>query len=298
MRAQLFGLGFLCWAVGCAAPVDDLGQAEEADGVSLAPPPVKGGYEGNVATDLPGQGGAGGEGSSGGLAGAGGEGPGPTPTPKPETGLLAFYDFDAPLGYAFDLSGNANHGTVQGSGVSIEASGRVGEGAAFSGGGGSIHVSSSAKLDFTTAATVEFWIQLSSFGAGTILSRGLGLGDNSVRVRTSQGNLQVVFSRAGQGSTILTTDPDLLGSSWKHVAIVNDGLKLSLYVGGTLRTSTQGGYLGSCSAPLVLGKNDSADTAFSGVLDEVRLWSSARSPAQVCASAGGTFDSGSSLCVL
>ncbi len=277
--------------------MDDLGasvESEEPAGVNLAPPPVKGGFEGNVATGLPGSGGA------SGMAGAGGGSAGDPnlPATQPEPGLNAYFDFDASLPYAFDLSGNAHHGTPSGTGVNLTATGRSGQGASFVSGAGSILVQPSPKLDFTTAATIEFWIRLQSMTTASILGRGAGFGDNAVTVRTSQGNVQVVFSRAGSGATVLTSDPGVLGASWRHVAIVNDGSSLSLYINGSLETSTTGGYLGAYATGLTIGQRDASDTAFSGVLDELRVWAVARNQGEICFDAGGTWLETEQSCTL
>ncbi|MEZ4226155.1 MAG: LamG domain-containing protein [Polyangiaceae bacterium] len=285
----------------CANPVDDTGgtavQAPQGGG-SLAPAPVKGGYDGNVATGLPsgsaGATGAGGEGGAGGDNGSGGGGVEP-PT-HPEPGLTLSFDFEGSMGYAFDVSGSGNHSAPPGPGVNISAAGKNGQGASFTGGGGSIVVNSSSSLDFKSGATIEFWVKLASVQSGTIVSRGIAYGGNSVRVRTTQGNLQVVFSGAAGGSTTLTSSPNLLGTTWTHVAIVNDGSELELYINGELETSVAGGYLGALSSSLIVGKSDSSDLAMTGTLDELKWWTVARSPAEICADAGGTF--GGSACSL
>ena len=94
----------------------------------------------------------------------------------------------------------------------------------------------------------------------------------------------------GSGSAILTSNPNTLSTGWSHVAIVNDGSELKLYVDGALNSSVAGGYLGALASNLVLGKNESTDMAFSGSIDELKWWTVARTPPQICTDAGGTFN--------
>jgi hypothetical protein len=290
----VLSLGFFFAA--CANPVDDQGYVDDGSpqgGGALAPAPVKGGYDGNVATDLPSSAPVGTGGGGGSAGGGGGGGSGAEPPTHPEPGLTAYYDFDSATGYVFDVSGSGNHGTPTAAGVSFSAPGHIGQAASFSGGHGSIVVTASPSLDFNAAATIEFWVRLSSVTSGTILSRGSGWGDSSVRVRTTQGNLQVLFSRASSGSAILTTNPNILGTAWSHVAVVNDGAELKLFLNGKLESSVVGGQLGALASNLVIGKNESTDTAFNGSLDELKWWGVARTPAQICTDAGGTISGAS-----
>lgn len=276
----------------CANPVDDQGYVDDQtpQGGAVAPAPVKGGYNGNVATDMPSNNLGGSGGAGGGSTGSGG-GSGAEPPTHPEPGLSAYYDFDSATGYVFDVSGFGNHGTATPTGVSFTAPGRSGQAATFTGGHGSIVITSSPSLDFTVGASIEFWVRLSSVSSGTILSRGWG--DNAVRVRTTQGNIQVVFSRASGGSAILTSSANTLGTAWSHVAVVNDGAELKLYLNGKLDSSVVGGNMGAVVSNLVIGKNENTDIAFNGTIDELKWWGVARTPAEICVDAGGTLSGAS-----
>ena len=94
---------------------------------------MKGGYNGNVPTGMPGVTPPGGSGGSGGTNPGGGSGGGVEPPTHPEPGLTAYYDFDSTTGYAFDVSGSGNHGTPSSAGVSLAAPGYSGQAASFTG---------------------------------------------------------------------------------------------------------------------------------------------------------------------
>lgn len=299
LAAKLAAVSFLSTAA-CAAPTE---FHDDAAGTGAEPaPPVQDNVSGsNVATGLaPGSAGATGSGGGGGQAGAagaagaageagaGGSGGEPTKTAGLE-GSWSFEDVGATT--VKDESGNSHHGSLLGSGVSQVKGGKIGSAASFSGGDGRITIPSSSSLDFVKAATIEFWVKLSSLTAGTIVSRTTAGGDG-VRIRTSQGNVQVSFVRASMGSAIVTSDQGVLNSGWNHVAAVNDGASLRLYINGKLHRTETGGQLGYVVGDLVVGKNGSGDVALNGYVDELNWWSVARSVEEVCSDAGGNWVGG------
>lgn len=209
-------------------------------------------------------------------------------------GLVAFYEFEEAVGSVFDLSGNSNHGTVEGNGVTRGFVGLSGNAISFSGGDGRVKAPTSPTLDFTSAATIEFWIKLSSVTAGTIVGRGTGQGDNHVRIRTAQGNINVSFGRVGTGAASVISDANVLTTGlWTHVAIVNGGSEIRIYVNGELNKSGGGGQMGVINADLHIGRGVSTtDTAMNGTLDQLRWFNVARTEQEICTDAGGTVGTG------
>lgn len=313
MTNRVVSLGFLIGmfaGAGCAVPVDDMGSPASLE--SETPPPPAAGGTTSGATNLGNgvggtsggaggaTGGAGGEAGEAGAAGSpgtGGNGGEPVVT---EPNLAASYSFDESSGIQ-DESGHGNHGTTDGSGITLGVPGKVGNAISFTGGDGHVTIPSSSELDFASASTIEFWVRLSSVNGGSILSRGQGMNEDSVFVKTAQGNVQVRFARAGLGSVTLTSEPNLLGSTWTHVAIVNDGTALSLYIDGTLEKTDVGGYLGAiANQELRIGKSEANDVALNGALDDVKWWTVARTPADICKDAGGSWNAvdGTGSCLL
>jgi hypothetical protein len=205
-------------------------------------------------------------------------------------GLNGFWRFEETTGPVFDYSGNNLHGTAQGAGLTRGATGHSGNAISFGGTDGAVKIPTSPKLDFTSGATIEFWIKLSSVTLGTILSRGTGSGDSHVRIKTQAGNVNVSFGKAGLGAATLISSTGVLPTQqWTHVAVVNDGSQLRLYVSGKLVTSAPGGYLGSMSQDLYLGKSLASDTSLNGTLDEVQWFDVARSDQEICSDAGASW---------
>jgi hypothetical protein len=209
-------------------------------------------------------------------------------------GLVAFYEFEEAIGPVFDLSGNSNHGTVDGSGVTRGFTGISGNAISFSGGDGRVKAPTSPTLDFTSAATIEFWIKLSSVTAGTIVGRGTGQGDNHVRIRTAQGNVNVSFGRVGTGSVSVISDAGVLQTGvWTHVAVVNSASEIRIYVNGDLNKSGSGGQMGAITADLHIGRGVSTtDTAMNGTLDQLRWFNVVRTEQEICTDSGGTVGTG------
>jgi len=205
-------------------------------------------------------------------------------------GLVAWYRFEESTGAVADSSGNNLNGTASASGVTRGMAGKIGNGITF--GGGEVVVPASPLLDFTTAGTIEFWINLSNLQpVGSMVSRGTGNNDDNVLVNTSCGNVQAIFSRVSlSGSTSTPSACNLLtGSTWQHVAIVNDGAVLLTYVNGVLKETGTGGFLGPIKNDLWIGKRENPVFPLSGALDELKWWNVARSIEEVCADAEGTW---------
>ena len=274
----------------------DAGPDSSADAVGEAGAAGSGGDSGaDASVDAD----AGQDGSAGDAAQ---DGPGDAPLDVVTIpGLMAYYTFDEASGTVFDTSGNGNHGTVQGAAVSQGSSGKIGQAISFSGLDGRVVVPQSTSLNFSTAATIEFWVRVNSVLQGTIISRGTGNNDSHVRIRTNQGNVQVSFGQAGGGAATLISTPNVLTSQWKHVAVVNDGSSLRLYINGALTEQGAGGKLVALFPDLHFGKGAAtSDLAFNGSLDDLKWWNVARTQQEICSDAGGTWtpQDGGNSCVL
>lgn len=248
--------------------------------------------------------GAGGSGTGGGGAGGsgtGGGGPvGPDCSglvPQSKPGLGAWYRFEEEMGLVCDWSGNDNHGVVEGAGITRGVGSPVGKAIRFNGTDGRVHVPASPSLDFLTAATIELWVRLDSQGSvGSTVSRGTGNNDKNVLMNSSCGNMQTVFSTLG-GTTSVTSDCNMIpGSTWKHIAIVNNGVTLTMYLNGAVVATANGGFLGAIPSDLYIGRREQGIFSFDGAVDEIKWWSVARSQQEVCGDAGGAWQNG--MCIL
>lgn len=203
-----------------------------------------------------------------------------------ETGLTAYYKMSDGTGTSLtDNSTNTNTGTLT-NGPSWKAS------AAFAGSrqaldfdGSNDYVNFSSSPEYNNnAVTIEAWIQSTNSGnEKDIVSWGSnsGLNDN-VQLRMQAGKLQFGMDVSGWVSIIGNTNINT--GKWTHVAMVKNGNDVSLYVNGKLDAS------GSINlTPTVPKFFISAHYKngvlrgfyFPGQIDEVRIWNTTRTEAEI-----------------
>lgn len=149
-----------------------------------------------------------------------------------------------------------------------------------------IHAAESAALDVTTALTMEAFVNV----VQVPVSRA-GFIDNNGQWGMWLGNNMRPYCTMS-GSTV--SGPTILTGTWTHVACVFDNLTYRIYVDGALfgtvnrqvpapTTGTDGLSVGQdCTA------GGGAGDPLTGAMDEVRIWASARSDAQIAAAATRT----------
>jgi hypothetical protein len=203
------------------------------------------------------------------------------PCESTDPDLVACYRFE-PAEHGeqpFDESQYANHGTATGVAYTV---GPPGAGQALLvGSESSVRIPDSASLDVTGALTLELWIHPRALPttarAGLVDENGqygLFLASDGT-VRCSMG-VAVVSGLA------------VAAERWTHIACCYDGATVELYQDGVLGATepattplTTAGTDG-----LALGQNSPSGDLFDGALDEVRIWRTRRSAAQICADAG------------
>lgn len=144
-----------------------------------------------------------------------------------------------------------------------------------------VQVMPNASLNFGAGSfTVEAWVQRSSTGTGlfTIVDKQAGAAGWFLRFT----NNTLTFDAGGNSATGATTITD---QAWHHVAAVLDatGKTTTLYLDGVQdgsATFTVAANTDS-AAVLGLGGKPSVGDYFDGALDDVRLWSTARTAAQI-----------------
>ncbi|HEY4334711.1 MAG TPA: LamG-like jellyroll fold domain-containing protein [Puia sp.] len=141
------------------------------------------------------------------------------------------------------------------------------------------------QLDLATGGTVEFYVNpttLPSSGWATVLgNRGAG----GVRYSFHLSQTQIGLDNGGATPNTLDYAVPTGPNQWTHLAFVYDGTGTTVYANGLLQ-GTINGTLGTATGqPLTLGmsKNISGadDNAFTGGIDEVRVWNTIRNAAQI-----------------
>ncbi len=165
-------------------------------------------------------------------------------------------------------------------------------------------IASTTAFDLS-ALTVEAWVRLDQDVGATqarVVNRqsspsgfeawGLQIFGSGYQGTTSTGNEVAFHSNNCVAAKNLETGFNLRKHRWYHLAAVNDGITLRAYVDGGLvgSTSSLGSPCNHVDAPIVVGKTGpSATFFFPGDIDEVRIWSGARSARQIAANMGLTL---------
>jgi hypothetical protein len=205
---------------------------------------------------------------------------------------VAWYEFDSNFN---DSSGGGNTGTPHG-GISFVA-GPNGNAIDLDGFGDYVSISGSntpgGVFDINDTITVSAWIKVTTFDKSyqTIIAKG----DDSWRLARYQETDQLEFACSGLsggaqppfGNVIGRTDVD--DGQWHHVAGVYDGSKLYLYIDGLLDNTEDatGAIDNSINYEVYIGENaENSDREWDGVIDEVRVYDTALSHANIVSLAG------------
>ncbi|CRK59608.1 Cytochrome c551/c552 [Alloactinosynnema sp. L-07] len=194
--------------------------------------------------------------------------------------LVAAYSFDEGTGTTLiDRSGNGHTGTL--AGPTWAAAGRYGGGLSFDGVNDMVTVNDSARLDLTTAMTLQAWVRptvSTSWRTAILKERPSGL---SYALYSAGFNQPSGYISSGPDHDV--TGPTALpANTWSHLAMTYDGTTMRLYVNGTqVATAPQTAAALTSASPLRLGGNTIWSEWFSGQLDNIRIHSRALSAAEI-----------------
>lgn len=185
---------------------------------------------------------------------------------------------------ACDSSGNSNHGTA--TGTSIETSTpKLGDGArSFNGSSDFINCGNNATLEFTNAITIEAWIKTSTTTAvETAVVQKMQYSSPYAGKELGIKGDDVYFNAGGlYSSNALYGTTDVTDGQWHYIAGVYDGTTSFVYVDGVLDTSAaKTNSLGAPAENLEIGRSYNETRWFNGLIDEVRLSNTARTPEEI-----------------
>ncbi len=156
----------------------------------------------------------------------------------------------------------------------------------------SVAVAESPSLHaFANALTLEAWVRPSSFyptpgSVNSILRKNVKAGAENffLRIRNTEGPSLVEFG-LGPQLGVMGAACEMRTNQWCHLAATYDGQTAAVLVNGSVIGSKRtSGSLMIDASELVIGRGDpeySSGEYFHGVLDEIRVWNVARSPAQI-----------------
>ncbi len=228
-----------------------------------------------------------------------------------ESNLVAYYQFNSGiadgtntgLDVLTDRSGSGNGGTLANLGLTstssnwVSSNAVIGDQAIMSGliGAGNaldfdgvdefVEVSDNASLESSSTLTVEAWVRpdaVTSFRG--IVSRYFTAADasNVFALQIDAGNYGFLINESD--NNLVSATATATASTWTHVAGVADGSEVHIYLDGILMASTayDGTITSNSSRNLYIGRyrNDSFGQ-YDGLIDEVRIWNTARTGAEI-----------------
>ncbi len=231
-----------------------------------------------------------------------------------QTGLVAYYKMNegiaggnnTALTVIADASGNMNKGTLQNfaktgstsnwvtstngiTGCSVTTP-KTNNALNFDGTNDFVSAPHNAALNITGDLTLEAWVKTSATTESYILTK-------------SEDGIYFAINGAGGGSGKLSvylvgvtssgwvySNATVADGTWHHVAMTRSGASINLYIDGILdRSATVGaGSISTGTSPLLIGARSNYPF-FSGSIDEVRIWNTVRTQAQLQGSRSAEF---------
>jgi hypothetical protein len=212
-----------------------------------------------------------------------------------EADLVAYYKMDIGTGTtAYDSGPNGNDGTLT-DGPTWQTSGAMSGPANaldFDGTDDYVDLGASNDLKPTSAITVEMWVNANDWGSvstdKTIMGNTQSGGYNMALYDTDE-NIGFAVYSGGDYRRAQTSSTDMTG--WNHLVGTFDGQYTSLYVNGVLKATHDMGSSGNSISyhatnhTLIGAEVGDAGTAtgnyFSGKVDDLRVWNTSRTAAQI-----------------
>jgi alpha-mannosidase len=206
----------------------------------------------------------------------------PPPPPPPSSGDALFGFAEGSGGTATDVSGTQTATLQNGT---LWTSGRYGSGLGFDGVDDHVTVPDSPRLDLGGTGTVEAWIRLSSLGRWHgVVSKGAPNSDPQHNYALEVDNANRFLCIIGNGSVSMTARSTATASAGQfyHLACTWDGAALSLYVNGALTASVAQVITPAANTqPMYIGQFGAGFDRLHGTVDEVRIYSRARTQAEI-----------------
>lgn len=158
-----------------------------------------------------------------------------------------------------------------------------------------IDIPNESQFDFSSAFSVEAWIKVSNFDISyqPIVTKG---DDSWMLQRYSTTNNVELYVRTSGGNYQAISTSGVNDGNWHHVAGTFDGTQAKIYVDGVLEATTATtGTLVNGNYNVNIGRNAQITSRlWDGKIDEVRIWNTAQSAANVSANMNKSVSTASS----
>lgn len=203
-------------------------------------------------------------------------------------GAMAYYRLGEPSGNTiFDSTPNARNGTTTniGHGATGLIVGDSDAASSFNGTNQSAQVASASWMDVGTAFTIEALIKTSAVGFREIAARFASTTSRcwEFRIDSTAGALNFIRVINGGAATSVVGVTSVRDGNPKHVVATYDGSNVRLYAQGALdKTGACTGSLNAVTTSPKMGIGErNSDQFFSGVIDEVALYPTVLTGAQI-----------------
>ncbi|MDD4289981.1 MAG: LamG domain-containing protein [Patescibacteria group bacterium] len=201
---------------------------------------------------------------------------------------VAEYKFDKKSGgIAYDTSGNGNDGTINGA---TSVRGKNGNAMSFDGVNDSLSKTSTSNLK-SSNGTISYWLYIRnkdiSQGPIHIYQDNASISDYARSYIGSNNIMDFVIEDDDTSKVSVNYDLDDLGdftNKWLHFSWVQDGNSVKLYINGQIKTlsgTNSGSWWTSHLIDPIHLRLGHAWYYFNGLIDEVRIYNYARTPAQI-----------------
>ena len=191
---------------------------------------------------------------------------------------LADGSSDAVAYYKLDNSSEDYVGSNDGTDTNVEYRfGRFGQAAVFNGSSSYIDTGISSLSTFS----VSMWLNETSIASGGFFGNWNGTANDDMFWLTdnSSGALRINFD--GAGTQYFGTAGDFTINTWHHVVVTHSSGSINVYLDGSnIGSTTTSNTTFSSGANFYIG-DDNSGTYFDGLIDQVRIYSTALSSSQV-----------------
>ncbi len=216
-------------------------------------------------------------------------------------GLVAHYPFN---GNAQDMSGNGNHGMVNGPVLTKDRLGKSASAYEFDGSDDYIEIPDAPSLDIANEITLSAWIKLDVLDNGkgarqrqAIISkynaaaniRAFEIGFNDYNNNWSPHKIQLTISAKNSpfNGGVLNSNITLNKNTWYHiVGVLVPGASMKIYINGVEQTGNMA--YGSLPAgiavndqSILIGNDHDAEGTFDGGIDDIRIYNRALSESEI-----------------
>jgi len=205
--------------------------------------------------------------------------------PDLDPGLVGLWRFD---GNANDSSGNGNNGTLGGN--ATYDTGKFDQALKVDGNGDYVQLPASNNILNTNTFTIEAWFKTSLnhpvYGAFPYEGRLVNLhwkttASTAVSLYVEKDMIGLLYNTHDMDHVWVKYGVNYYNNVWHHIAVTYDATTYRLYYDGANVASKDDAFGGFGTYPAFLGAYISSERFFNGLIDEVRIWSSALAGTQL-----------------